>query len=302
MVQNCHYFYSNAVPKDGSLSTTASNFSTRLGNWTTMHELWLILYTALSLNICLCREFTARLFRIYPFAGTMENHFKFTYIWGETPPAFLMGTWRQFRERSVTARQRRYSVHKQLWFCLDCCQPWTNSAKCFSTTKWPLSPPFQPGTKPVSRTKAGTCRQDGSTQSLSWQGSADPPNTGLESSRAGSLTRTSPHVSSALFSAQRLSPIGVPPHCEGQCLPQEGSSQRWELPDMGRSEQALWGSVRPAKAASVGWRQGRWVPPAKLPTNLGQMDKRSNPVAHEGSEHQSEYFPAMGGLFHRSQK
>lgn len=142
MVQNCHYFYSNAVPKDGSLSTTASNFSTRSGNWTTMHELWLILYTALSLNICLCREFTARLFRIYPFRGTMENHFKFTYIWGETPPAFLMGMWCQFRERSVTARQRRYSVHKQLWFCLDCCQPWTNSAKCFSTTSGRSALPF----------------------------------------------------------------------------------------------------------------------------------------------------------------
>lgn len=48
-----------------------------------MHELWLILYTVLSLNIYVCRELTAWVFHIYPQAGTMEDHFKFTHILGE---------------------------------------------------------------------------------------------------------------------------------------------------------------------------------------------------------------------------
>ena len=47
-----------------------------------MHELWLILHTALSLNY-VGRELTARVFHIHPRAGTMEDCFKFTHIWGE---------------------------------------------------------------------------------------------------------------------------------------------------------------------------------------------------------------------------
>lgn len=84
-VHNCQYFYSNAMAKDSSLSTAKSNFLLCIGGTRlyTADELWLILYTVLSLNIYMYRELTAWVFHIYPWAGTTKDHLKFTHILGK---------------------------------------------------------------------------------------------------------------------------------------------------------------------------------------------------------------------------
>lgn len=150
-------FLFNAMSKDSSLSTTKSSFSVCVGETRlrTMHELWLILHPVLSLNMYVCREFTARVFPIYPEQGQWKMTLSSCTSGGrnckqKTSPAFFIGVWCQFRECSVTAWQR---MCKHLLFLLEYCQHQANqnSDLLLNCPKCLFCLHFQTHTKPTRR-------------------------------------------------------------------------------------------------------------------------------------------------------
>lgn len=74
----------------------------------------------------------------------------------KTSLAFFIGVWCQFREHSVTARERRRSMCKHLLFCLEYCQHQANQnsdllLNCLKCQFWLH---FQTHTKPTHGTKS----------------------------------------------------------------------------------------------------------------------------------------------------